>query len=121
MDLTRNVNSDPRRAIPSVNRLTDQVRGAAPEIADWIPARAAQRAIDEVREQLMSRGESAVPLEPADVEQQCLDAALDHAAKWAMEWPRPVLNATGVTLHTNLGRAPIAEGAAQAAAQAAMG
>jgi L-seryl-tRNA(Ser) seleniumtransferase len=121
MDLTRNVNSDPRRAIPSVNRLTDQVRGAAPEIADWIPARAAQRAIDEVRERLMSRGESAVPVEAAEVEQQCLDAALDHAAKWAMEWPRPVLNATGVTLHTNLGRAPMAEGAAQAAAEAAMG
>ena len=114
MDLTRNVNSDPRRAIPSVNRLTDQVREAAPEVASWIPARAAQRAIDEVREALVSRGEKSDPVDAAGVEEQCLAAALQHAAKWSAEWPRLVLNATGVTLHTNLGRAPMAEGAAQA-------
>ena len=34
---------------------------------------------------------------------------------------RPVINATGIVLHTNLGRSPIAETAARAAYEAARG
>ena len=56
---------------------------------------------------------------------------LDQAGRWAsiqsaiaeMRTPRlrPVINATGVILHTNLGRAPLASSAASAAAQVATG
>ncbi len=35
-------------------------------------------------------------------------------------WPNPVINATGVVLHTNLGRAPLSSAASSAAAAAAL-
>ncbi len=39
------------------------------------------------------------------------EAVRARAAREAEAWPRPVLNATGVIVHTNLGRAPLADDA----------
>src|SRR5216684_3298099 len=47
-----------------------------------------------------------------------VELALLHARRPKL---MPVINATGILLHTNLGRAPLAEAAAQAAYQAARG
>ncbi len=65
------------------------------------------------------------------LQQERVGPLLDEAGRWAsiqgaiadMRTPRlrPVINATGVILHTNLGRAPLARSAADAAAQVATG
>ena len=121
MDPRQNVNTDPRRAIPSVNRLADLVSENQPDLPGWIPARAAQKAIDEIRASLIPQGNSKFLSDVAAIEGRCLELALIEARRLAAHWPRRVINATGITLHTNLGRAPMATGAAEAAAEAALG
>jgi L-seryl-tRNA(Ser) seleniumtransferase len=48
-----------------------------------------------------------------------LERAFARAADLARPHPQPVINATGILLHTNLGRAPLAPGAARAIEAAA--
>jgi L-seryl-tRNA(Ser) seleniumtransferase len=86
-----------RRQLPSVDGLL-----RSPELSGLPHATAvaaARRALDEARESIEA-GE-----DPGDVKER----AVAHAA--AIESPRlrRIVNATGVILHTNLGRAPLAE------------
>jgi len=68
--------------------------------------------IDAVRRETIPR--------PADADgwASAIEAALALAARASL---RPVINATGVVLHTNLGRAPLADAAAEAIARIARG
>jgi L-seryl-tRNA(Ser) seleniumtransferase len=92
------------RSLPSVERLTQHLeedRG----IPRLLLVDAARRVIDDARSRLL-RGEAV------DVS---LGALGQTAAALAREPLRPTLtravNATGIILHTNLGRAPLADGA----------
>jgi L-seryl-tRNA(Ser) seleniumtransferase len=101
------------RGLPSIEQLLHR-----PSLAERLAAvpraravAALRLAVDTVRTRLL-RGE-ARPFEDADV-----DAALRELATPGL---RPVLNATGVVLHTNLGRAPLAPEAVARVAEVSRG
>ncbi len=109
------MSASPLAGLPRVDRVAahpalDAVRRRLGAAAMTLLAR---RAIDEAR--LVVRGGAACPT---------LDEVAARAAVLAREAlasrARPVINATGVVLHTNLGRAPLA-GAAVAALAASAG
>jgi L-seryl-tRNA(Ser) seleniumtransferase len=84
------------RDLPSVHQILEKLACDAPRtyVADRI-----RRALDDARSKLL-RGE---PLsEPVEI---TIEKAL---AQWPHPSLLPVINATGVVLHTNLGRAPLA-------------
>ncbi len=105
----------PLRDLPAVPRLLTH-----PALADFAARDAVTQAIREVladwRERLLSGSAAGSPT---------LDALAHEVAAILVAESRPtlrrVINATGIVLHTNLGRAPLAESAADAAHAAALG
>lgn len=100
---------DLRRGLPQVARLAQALAAELPAAPDWALRQAARAAVAQARRALEA-GQAAPDIAAL---------ARAHALALARPRPAPVVNATGVVLHTNLGRAPLAPGAAQAAAQAA--
>ncbi|HEX2483674.1 MAG TPA: L-seryl-tRNA(Sec) selenium transferase [Myxococcota bacterium] len=99
--------SDPRRALPSVDRLAHALEAADASLPAWAALAAARATLVRARD-------AREPGTPAALE----TAALARARSLARAHPARLVNATGVILHTNLGRAPLAAGAAEAAASA---
>ncbi|MDE0650082.1 MAG: L-seryl-tRNA(Sec) selenium transferase, partial [Gammaproteobacteria bacterium] len=110
--------TDPRRHLPSIDRAL-----ASTAFAALLAAHPRQRilhhlrlALDHAREDL-ARGTGHAPPNVGDLAGEVEKAlVLDGIPSL-----RPVINATGVVLHTNLGRAPIAPAARSAMARAARG
>lgn len=102
------MSSDPRRAIPSTDRLL-----ALPEVIE-AGARLARHRIRRIITEVQSaarRGELAA----AEVTSHVI-AEVQSAETTELS---PVLNATGVIIHTNLGRAPLSDAARDALVAAA--
>ena len=104
---------DVRRKVPSVDALlrSDPARRAASTLGRPLLKRMLEDVLAEVRS-AAAEGEDPPP------DEVLLARALGRASR-AAQGMVPVINATGVILHTNLGRAPLPERAARAAARAA--
>ena len=106
--------ADPRRELPSVSALleTDAVRALLERTPRALVIDAVRQTVAEAR-----RTDAARPRAEREW------AAAISATLARVERPslRPVLNATGVVLHTNLGRAPLADAAIEAIRRVAAG
>ncbi|HVK13712.1 MAG TPA: L-seryl-tRNA(Sec) selenium transferase, partial [Gemmataceae bacterium] len=109
---------NPFRKLPQVARVLDAPALAAARATHPLDAVAdAVRAeLDSVRIRLVAGEVDGVPT--AD---ELAALALARLEKASAPRIRPVINATGVVLHTNLGRSPLHEEAARAAFEAARG
>jgi L-seryl-tRNA(Ser) seleniumtransferase len=101
--------SDARRKLPAVNSLLAQAEQAG--LLDRLPRQVVIVSIRAVLDRARQHG-------GAEPEMGWLTAVEQHAAQQIRPSLTRVVNATGVVLHTNLGRAPLAD-AAVAAAEAA--
>lgn len=101
--------------LPKMGSLLDSARWEVLQVRysrEHVKA-ALERELDRARQAILGGG-TEVP------ESEALLARVeDQLGRLVRTGPRPVLNATGVIIHTNLGRAPLAQAAVAAAAGAA--
>ncbi|MCH2464949.1 MAG: L-seryl-tRNA(Sec) selenium transferase, partial [Gemmatimonadetes bacterium] len=111
--------SDPRRRIPSVDALlaSPAFEAILAGFPRQLVVRVTRVVIEEVRNSLLSGDKDIGANGPGSYAR----AVLIRLEQETLPSLRGVINATGVVLHTNLGRAPLAEIAAEAMASAARG
>ena len=99
------------RKLPSVNDLI-----LAPALSDLIASHGRERVVEAVRGALENlRNEIATGMQSSETLEQRLASMAQQVNEVLQSGPRyslrPVINATGVILHTNLGRAPLSDAA----------
>jgi L-seryl-tRNA(Ser) seleniumtransferase len=106
---------NPLRCLPSVNDVVDAEIVRASRLDHDLLVVAIREELSECRSRV-ARGES---LDGTVTAESVAQRALSRLERELRPKLRTVINATGIVLHTNLGRAPISEEAAQAALEAA--
>ena len=104
------------RRLPSVDRVLAQDR-----IQELLRTYSREPVVDLVRRQLDEVRLSIKAGGPAPSLEGIVEEVAGRARSLWRWWPRPVINATGVILHTNLGRAPLSLDAREAMLQTAKG
>ena len=108
---------DPRQNVPAIDRLLEAPE-LAPALARWQRGLVVALLREQVRQ---CREEIAQGQSRAASPEAIVRGALARLEELEAERPRRVINATGVVLHTNLGRAPLAAAAVEAVAAVAGG
>ncbi|HBE68686.1 MAG TPA: L-seryl-tRNA(Sec) selenium transferase [Planctomycetaceae bacterium] len=114
--------TDALRCLPAVHELLAHPRlvGLAADLGLNSLTRLARQAIGGTRQAVL---EKTLPAEIStnrlELLEHCADCVLRDVASQESSALQPVINGTGVLLHTNLGRAPLAEAATEAINRAA--
>ncbi len=90
------------RSLPSVDRLLQ-----SSEVAGWIEDFGRPLVVEAVRETLERARRQYKETGSVPGERELLLLARDRLDEWTAPTLQPVINATGVILHTNLGRSPL--------------
>jgi L-seryl-tRNA(Ser) seleniumtransferase len=106
----------PFRSLPSVDRIISDER-----VQSLMERYSRQAVLELVRSQLDDTRKAITNGVQAPVFDDLVCAIEEQAESIWQAWPRYVINATGVILHTNLGRAPLSAEATKAIAQATAG
>ncbi|MFV1964297.1 MAG: L-seryl-tRNA(Sec) selenium transferase [Pirellulaceae bacterium] len=109
----------PLRNIPSVSELLESppLRGLVDRVSHNVVVSGVRSFLDSMRQDVQSATADMKVPSPGELAQRIADwIAKDETATL-----RPVINATGIILHTGLGRAPLAQEAIQAMADVAAG
>ncbi|MGB6894416.1 MAG: L-seryl-tRNA(Sec) selenium transferase [Dehalococcoidia bacterium] len=96
--------TSPFRRLPSVDRVL-----ADPEVRVLSARYVGNTVADLVREELEAARRAIAACAHSPTFQQIVSAVLRHADATLAPTLRPLINATGVILHTNLGRAPLSD------------
>ena len=97
------------RDLPSVEQLLQNSNQLLQEYGRPLTLEALRLTLDEARARFKAGSDLALPSTEVIVSQ-----AGSHLAAWTASSLLPVINATGVILHTNLGRAPLSRETIQA-------
>ena len=98
------------RALPSVDKLLQK-----PEAGQWVNEFGRPLVLEAIRVALENVRSAFSQTEKIPSESELMDEVHARLVTWTAPTLLPVINASGVILHTNLGRAPLSQEALQAA------
>jgi L-seryl-tRNA(Ser) seleniumtransferase len=90
------------RDLPSIDQLLQQ-----PVVTSWISDFGRPLTLDALRQSLDLARQGFYQSKQIPANNEILDQAFKKLQGWTLPSIQPVINATGVILHTNLGRAPL--------------